>query len=402
MYKDINYSDFFLLLLYSLLPGIYKIIGNQIFMIISVPITLILLIKNKAHISLYKIDLPFIFLLCYLFLLCIIQFFVPSTNRVGLFMGIYLDMIPMAGYLYSRKIPFEQFAKITIYIGLIHLLIGILLYPLFKINTILGSLVPILREGVAYGRMSSVSGSLGFAALMFISSIFALYYNRKLFFILLIGVVCAAQRSGWLACVWGIFFYLIYNMKKYHTAALWKWLFGLVFFIILTKIVVTQYNINLSFLLARLDDLQGAIQERDGQWIAGLKNFLMMPIGSGPGQVGQVAARYEASFYNTVPDGDYFRILSEYGICGGLFYLIIFFFLMLGICGITTHSSVKRACLLSLFGGMSIQMIGSNITEFYFTNFIYWILLGYFFSDVKSFFHKNGSTSQYRMTSHIY
>lgn len=206
MYKDINYSDFFLLLLYSLLPGIYKIIGNQIIMIISVPITLILLIKSKAHLSLYKIDLPFIFLLYYLFLLCIIQFFMPNTNRVGLFMGIYLDIIPMAGYLYSRKIPFELFAKIIIYIGLIHLLLGILLYPLFKINTLLGSIVPILREGVAYGRMSSVSGSLGFAALMFISSTLALYYNRKLFFILLIGVVCAAQRSGWLACVWGIFF----------------------------------------------------------------------------------------------------------------------------------------------------------------------------------------------------
>ena len=48
--EKIIYSlDFNLLLLYSLIPGIYKIIGNQLFMLLNIPIiVLLLLLPNES------------------------------------------------------------------------------------------------------------------------------------------------------------------------------------------------------------------------------------------------------------------------------------------------------------------------------------------------------------------
>ena len=73
-------------------------------------------------------------------------------------MGIFLDIIPMAGFFYSRKLLFENFAQILIPIGIIHLVIGIFLYPLFGLGEIFGDMTSILREGVSIGRMSSSEG----------------------------------------------------------------------------------------------------------------------------------------------------------------------------------------------------------------------------------------------------
>ena len=106
--EKIIYSlDFNLLLLYSLIPGIYKIIGNQLFMLLNIPIiVLLLLLPNESKDREYfkKFDIIFFLFLFYIFILNIIQYFNPLTNKTALFMGIFLDVLPMTGYFYSRKV----------------------------------------------------------------------------------------------------------------------------------------------------------------------------------------------------------------------------------------------------------------------------------------------------------
>ena len=56
---------FILFLLYSFLPGIYKILGNQMIMLFSIPIVLILLYLTRKSYKPLKIDVVFIIFLCY-------------------------------------------------------------------------------------------------------------------------------------------------------------------------------------------------------------------------------------------------------------------------------------------------------------------------------------------------
>lgn len=379
-------TDFYLLLLYSLLPGIYKILGNQNLMLVSLPILVILFIKDTKHISLKRFDIFFIFYFVYIFALSCVQYFSPKTNQLAILMGFFLDIIPMVGFFYSRKISFEKFVQILVVIAIVHLIIGIFLYPLFGLNYLLGDLTPIFLEGIAINRMSSVSGSLGFASLMMMSSMCALYYSKRCFFLLLVGVIFASQRSGWLAVLWAIFFYIFVNMKRKQFAPLGIALIACFSFICVMWVIVDKMDIDLLFFYNRLGDIADATSERDSQWIGGVKNFIQMPIGLGAGQVGQVASRYTAGNYSFVPDGDYFRILSEFGICGGGFYLICIILFFLSLITLKGTASNKRVCILSIVGGLFIQMVGSNISEFYFNNFIYWCVFGYFFHELNQSF----------------
>lgn len=378
--------DLFLLLIYSLLPGIYKIVDNQLFMLFSLPIILYLLHKHWTKNFLLRFDVLFIYFIFYIAVLCLVQYYCPNTNEIGIFMGIFLDIVPMLGFIFSRLIRFEDFIKLIIPIGFVHLIIGIILYPMFGIVDLLGETGNILTDGVAFGRMASVSGSLGFASLMFMTSIGALFYKKKCFIFLLFGVICAAQRSGWLACFYGLVLFCYAKMKKGEGKHVRYLILGIFLFTILLSYVISTTGFDISFFLQRFEDLDNASDERDGQWIAGWNNFLSMPIGTGSGQIGQVAARYEESVYNVVPDGDYFRILSEYGIVGGLFYVVILFLYGITLFTIGKSISLKRCCILSIFGGLCIQMIGSNITEFFFTNFLYWVFVGYLFAELNSIF----------------
>ena len=40
---------------------------------------------------------------------------------------------------------------------------------------------------------------------------------------------------------------------------------------------------------------------------------------------------------------------------------------------------MDQIVVLALITGYLIQMVGSNISEFYFTNFVYWFIFGYYF-----------------------
>jgi membrane protein len=210
--------NFCLLLLYSLVSGIYKIADNQILMLLNVPIILFLL-KSNCNIQsstclFYKYDLFFLLYVLYLLFLEIVVLFNVRTNFYGLLIGLFLDVFPIIGFIYSRKIKFDFFVNILLLIALLHLFIGILLYPPFGIYLVLGSTAEIFVDQMLFGRMSSVSGSLAFGNLMMYGCIISFFYNRKLLPFLLFGLIFSSQRSSWggfLLCI------LLYAYQNFRT-----------------------------------------------------------------------------------------------------------------------------------------------------------------------------------------
>lgn len=370
---------FILFLLYSFLPGIYKILGNQMIMLFSIPIVLILLYLTRKSYKPLKIDVVFIIFFCYVILQSILWMCSPWVNRIGILMGMYLNIFPMLGFFISRGIEFKVFKSIILNIVLIHCILGIILYPFFRIVDAGSPLVKSLTEGVAYGRMSGISGSLIFGNLIMIGFIMS-FFTKKMFLPLItFCLLFNAQRSAWLAAASSILIYLLYLLKNLRIKKILTYtIFILVFVIIGISLISNYINFDIDFMLSRLDSVGNASSERQDQWVSGLNNFISYPLGTGVGQVGHVAARFEgaSSIYNIVPDGDYFRILSEYGMIGGLFYMFVILSVFLSFIFI---KKMDKIVVLALITGYLIQMVGSNISEFYFTNFVYWFIFGYYF-----------------------
>ena len=370
---------FILFLLYSFLPGIYKILGNQMIMLFSIPIVLILLYLTRKSYKPLKIDVVFIIFFCYVILQSIFWMCSPWVNMIGILMGMYLNIFPMLGFFISRGIEFKVFKSIILNIVLIHCILGIILYPFFRIVDAGSPLVKSLTEGVAYGRMSGISGSLIFGNLIMIGFIMS-FFTKKMFLPLItFCLLFNAQRSAWLAAASSILIYLLYLLKNLRIKKILTYtIFILVFVIIGISLISNYINFDIDFMLSRLDSVGNASSERQDQWVSGLNNFISYPLGTGVGQVGHVAARFEgaSSIYNIVPDGDYFRILSEYGMIGGLFYMFVILSVFLSFIFI---KKMDKIVVLALITGYLIQMVGSNISEFYFTNFVYWFIFGYYF-----------------------
>lgn len=381
--------NFCLLLIYSLVSGIYKIADNQVLMLLNVPIVLFLLksncnIQSNAYLF-YKYDLFFLLYVLYLLFLEIVVLFNVRTNFYGLLIGLFLDVFPIIGFIYSRKIKFDFFVNILLLIALLHLFIGILLYPPFGIYLVLGSTAEIFVDQMLFGRMSSVSGSLAFGNLMMYGCIISFFYNRKLLPFLLFGLIFSSQRSSWGGFLLCILLYAYQNFRtgKYKSVLLLS--ISLLFVGLCVCAAFLILDIDLSFIEYRFSRLTEAGDERSIQWVHGLENFVNNPIGTGIGQVGHVAARYtKDDAYYWVADGDYFRIMSEHGIGGILFYLMFLFFFLLIFC--SKLKSKKECTIVSLIGASFVQMVGSNIHEFYFNNFILWVFIGYFWMLVNSKF----------------
>jgi hypothetical protein len=378
------FLDFVLLLVYSLLPGFAKIFDKQAFFLMNLPIIIYLLFRHRNYIVIRKIDIIFIALLVFVFFQSISSFFSPHINREGLYMGVFMYLIPFVGFFYSKAVDFETFVEIILKIVLIHCFLGIILYPAFGLGDFLGSFYLTLNEGVAFGRMSSVSGSLGFANLMFVGFVLAYHSKKSKIYLLIIGVclLMSLQRSSWLAAIFAVLISTMVNFRRLGV----KKITVFILFIILTVFGLTRLASNDDFdiLFSRFSEFgKEAASERSEQWVDGIDNFMSYPLGAGVGQVGQISARHENNpLLHLVPDGDFLRVMSEIGIVGLLFYLLVFMFLFYTFTTLKSCHSHKTI-IVSLIFGYSIQMIGSNITEFYFTNFIYWIFMGYFFNLIR-------------------
>jgi hypothetical protein len=377
--KQIFNYDFILLLLYSLLQGIYKILGNHLFSLLAVPIIMYFFFKRRNTVlKIYRIDTFFILFIFYIFAQSLLYFIIPTNgiNRIAILMGWFLQIIPMAGFFISRKLNFEKFCIQIIYVVIIHSLIGILLYQPFNFVNQSLPVVSKLKDGFGFIRMTSVAGSIGFGNLLVLGFILAFYYKKIYLPLFTFCVFFSMQRSAWLSVVIVFLVNLLMIIKTghYKKISINIIVYGV---FILCLIFFVQIAINSSignYILLRLDSFDSASSERMGQWQRGIQNFSANPIGVGVGQAGQIAANIVDTSSPPVADGDFLRILSEYGISGVLLILTIMIFSLFLF--IFKKLSNAEMCVLTIIICSAFQMTGSNITECFFNNFILWIFIG--------------------------
>lgn len=378
--SNIEKRYFILLLIYSLLPGFYKILNNQVIMLFSVPIILYLFFQSIKSYKTKRVDIVFLAFFCYLIIQSFLWLCSPWVNRIGILMGIYLNILPMLGFFISRGIlEFSSFVKIVLKIVIVHCLLGITLYPIFSIVDHSNPIVKKITEGVAYGRMSSVAGSLIFGNLMLIGFIISFSSDKRFLPLIIFCLIFNAQRSAWVASVFSVLIYLYFMLKNLEIKKITNYLFSIFLFSVVAVFLISNYiNFDVNFILSRISSIGEATSERNMQWMESIENFLSYPLGAGTGQVGHIASRYNEakSVYAIIPDGDYFRILSEHGFIGALFFAFVIISVILSLLLIKKR---EKVFILVIMTGYLTQMIGSNISEFYFVNFIYWIIFGYYF-----------------------
>jgi O-antigen ligase len=296
---------------------------------------------------------------------------------MGLAMG-FMNVFPMLGYFIAKGINFKQLSGFLLWIILIHCIIGILLYPPF--GFVDDSIFYVEKTTRLFGRMESVSGSLGFGCLLIIGFILSFFTDRRFLFITAFCLLLSMQRSAWIGALFAILIYIWEKMKQGYSREVMLLLVSCLLFVGFFYFISNYLNIDLEFMISRFERIGNATSERGGQWIAGLDNFLDYPLGTGIGQTGQFAARYEEvkSSFRIVADGDYFRILSEMGIVGGLFFIMLIIRCIFHLIKMRFRAKEEVAIIALTSAGL-IQMIGSNISEFYFTNFLFWMIIGYFF-----------------------
>jgi len=398
---------FALLLFYSLIPAFAKVTNSDKFYLLSPLLLIILLLGGKKEYN--KFDIFFLLFFSFVVLYFPISYLVvPDFDKNAGLYGVINYMIPMLGYFISRNLKMETFFDVVKKVGIIHGIYAFLTYGFIKLPENVMNAVFKIREGAMAYRMCSFNGSFAFSSLMlltFIIIFFEIFEKRikfKATFIIFLFVgIClflSFQRNAWLATIATILFFLIMQKGKFIR----KHYLLLSIFLLIFLCYISFSKINLYFIQQRFQIFKIRMSydfepftRFFNAFNAGINNFTKIPTGVGLGQVGQ-GFRFRSAItnmYYSIPDGDYFRILSETGIFGLFFYssfLAIFLRILINIRKIDFDKPFLL--LVVLLFALHLQMIFSNVTEFYFVNLIYWILIGLFFSKIKDFFMKRIKT----------
>lgn len=387
----------YVLLLYSILPAFAKISGINLFYAFYIPLLVVLYWTYRKHsMPIYKADTAFLLMFSITIIYIPISIFIlHSASFTSVFFGIFMFLLPMTGYFFSRLININIFSQSVIFVGLIHATLGILMYGFIQFPTSIQGLIELIKNGTMAFRMSSVSGSLGLGALMLVSLAFILTMLLKnknkmniiVALLLFFALIMTMQRSAWLGASLYLFLVFMYININTQTVLSKKNIYLFIFALFGAGAIVLQYiDLNtFEFIISRISSIGGGeglnpVDERSSMWIAGIENFIQVPSGIGLGTSGQASRVGEfISSYHFIPDGDYFRILSELGIVALFFYFYLFTFIVICFFNLRNMSIEKFSVYLVVIG-LSVNMIGSNTTEFHFVNFLYWMSLGYLFN----------------------
>lgn len=372
------------LLIYSLLPGLAKIFGTNVFFGFNLLIWALLFrdIKLSKN-ELFGVVLVLIYIIfqSYQSILFNDSFLMSSFVE-----SLYVWIIPFMAFFLAKKYSLHSIFTSLVYVGLCHAIIGLMTYPLFPLPSLLASLSDTLRDGVAFMRMSSVAGSLIFGVIIsssFNSLLYLRYCNQisfKKFLIFFIILVLAAflslQRSCWLSILFGI---TVYSFLKFNKTLVFYPFFTMIIFFSVV-FIGPHFSLN-DFMLDRIGTLfspsNSPVDERFEIWINGLYYLNENPLGYGIGQLGQFSYKNEIVLPFYITDGDYVKWAAEFGFLSALFF--VFFVLYLIFSRVFIHKfllSKQGVMHTAIIVGFLVQMIGSNLSEFYYANFIFWLVLG--------------------------
>lgn len=220
-------------------------------------------------------------------------------------------------------------------------------------------------------------GNICAIGIVFIFMVRTKHRFTKLFLLILtVGALfLTMQRGAWvigaLAIVFSLVIDTIKRKKRISSLMVKILLFGIIG--LLTIYVASNYfmsdtfsrYLNMRITQFNLEEMFGS---RHYQVVNGIETFLSHPFGFGMGSAGIKAAKYDLQI---VPDNNLLKILVETGFFGFLS------FISLNILALYRGIKHKKyfSTLIIIF--YLIQSMGSNVIDYYYTSFIYWMMLGY-------------------------
>ena len=253
-----------------------------------------------------------------------------------------------------------------------------------------------LLTGTAAFRLSSVGGSLALSTTMVAAFAVAVYQHvhspqgspraRHTWQLSALFLVCgflSLQRAAWLslALIW-IVATVVARSGKRRSVGLLLGVGALPVIAGLLFVDVPRDVIDI--FIDRFDSLTGggevgAVAERSEQWLNVAYNLRVLPIGHGPGQLGQpIRDSWPTTGGLPIFDGDYFRIVSEYGPAGAGFVALMLAGGVRALANGRNHGlpgqGISGPILAIATVGLLVQAVGTNVSELYFANTVFWCL----------------------------
>jgi hypothetical protein len=383
-----------LLLTFSLAPGLVKVTGDQTFFAIGY-LCLATLIAFSSRPTIRDLvsapKLIAIGIIIYGLILTTINSLLFDINESSIVIGVVVFILPILLSVLCNSFVAIVLLNMLPWIGLVHAIIALLIYPYLPFSSLFGDLFTPLQEGVMAFRLASVSGSLAFSSLMATSFAVCIIRRHKeselkniftaVAIILSLCLILSLQRSMWLITIPFIIYALSFGYITIKSVI-----------IVSLSLVIAMFFALSQFgdLLSTFTDLAGdrmlsitsktddsPVGERLNQWLGAFANIQELPLGAGIGQLGQ--ANRDGPFPSgllSIPDGDYFRIVSEYGPYGLILIILIIAQILFSLKILSKRNSLWSehafaVVLLILF----FQGVGSNMTELYFVNFLFFVIL---------------------------
>lgn len=391
-----------LLLAYSLSPGFAKLSGIDAFFGIGLVVLVIyaaLLPKpiTKSGSTTTIVRIVMFAFVAYGLLLGLALWLADLANIRAYLIGTLTFLMPLLAVAAAGPERSAALLQDVPAVAIVHAVLALAIYPTFSPDiSLLKQTGEILLEGTFAFRLSSVSGSLAFSTLMTVAFAVSLQHytssergsmkSRVAWSSALLFLCCgflSLQRAAWIALALAWLIALLFAEPRRR---------GSIFLLLAAAIApaavalmfvdIPQDAVDIIFdrfaTLAGAGEI-GVVAERADQWLNALYNLRELPTGHGPGQIGQ-PVRETGPLTGGLPvyDGDYFRIISEYGAFGIAMVLLIavgtlrsaFKSILLNGCQQMASHAILSVALL----GITLQGIGTNVTELYFANTLFWAL----------------------------
>jgi hypothetical protein len=392
-----------LLLAYSLAPGLSKVTGNEVWFGMG------LLAATGYFLNAFELPrrrtpgmaitlATLVAFLAYALVLGFVLWVTGDIHERGLVIGSMVFLLPLLLGVMCSATTRERLLQDLPAIATVHALIALAIYPPTRppLGWVDAIADPIL-EGTFAFRMASVSGSLAFATMMTValgvvaSEWISTPADRRVRWVLhaqlVLFTVCAfltLQRAAWVAIV--LIFLAAWIGARGRRLGLLALVAVTTAPFVAALFMISDAGDLLDLLITRLDTLlgsseEGAVAERAGQWLNAWLNVQRMPLGFGPGQVGQPVRDVDTPLEGLpVVDGDYFRIVSEYGVMGVALVLLIGCTALVAVhlslrLGHAQADRRRDALLAVAFVAVCIQGLGTNVTELFFVSSLFWALM---------------------------
>ena len=341
--------------------------GNkcQLFIVHNYYLILVAVYVLSIHVPIVRTGVAMSFVLLYLYTSCkIIRFASSSAGLVFFFLiycifsvqGYFYNELPISVYWaeistqllpmifffipFNQEVDKERFYRIFVVAITIAIVLGIYYY-IFNPPAYIQYIVKTANTayegsiGVSIQRFNSIFGSTimgSFSVFMIIIIIYRFWDVKKeysflslllyllLYIIAFVSAILTAQRSSMALAFFCVVFMYICSILCRKKILKSFTFFDVLLYVVVVTVIFTIFQEYFYFFDERIDSIDGAFDERNGQWIDTFKHSENIIFGTGLGSAGHKVLAFTK--YH-ITDGALFKITAECGIVGLIFFLYI-------------------------------------------------------------------------------